>query len=186
MMQNINEIYECLENKLYLPALALALTLPDICGQIEYPEYISNSGYRKVSKQYEAWCRNWLEVYFSDYTGYNQNSKQANNPYFTADMCYQLRCSFLHSGNIDVIDERDNPYQYTFDLSIGGATKVGKSWYNNDKSRIYKNVRIDIEELCRNICAAVSQYYAYKGVEYFEDYNPKIININTRLANLNK
>lgn len=37
MIEKIYAIEHALECKCYLPALALALTLPDICGQIEYP-----------------------------------------------------------------------------------------------------------------------------------------------------
>ena len=37
MLEKIEAIEKALDNKSFLPALALALTLPDICGQIEYP-----------------------------------------------------------------------------------------------------------------------------------------------------
>ncbi len=38
MIEKIKDINLLLTNKSYLSALALSLTIPDICGQIEYPD----------------------------------------------------------------------------------------------------------------------------------------------------
>jgi hypothetical protein len=38
LLEKIKDINLALTNKSYLSALALSLTLPDICGQIEYPD----------------------------------------------------------------------------------------------------------------------------------------------------
>lgn len=38
MINKIEAIEEAVKHKCYLPALSLALTIPDICGQIEYLE----------------------------------------------------------------------------------------------------------------------------------------------------
>jgi len=57
-------------------ALALALTIPDICGSIEFPKE------PKVGRRYTDWCDTWgkmLAVSGAD--------------------CYALRCAFLHSGS---------------------------------------------------------------------------------------
>ena len=37
ILARIDEIEKSLENECYIAALALALTLPDICGKAEYP-----------------------------------------------------------------------------------------------------------------------------------------------------
>lgn len=34
----VNEIKDALDNKCYFPALALALTIPDMCGIVEFPK----------------------------------------------------------------------------------------------------------------------------------------------------
>lgn len=36
--QIIKEINTCLKNGCYIVALTIALTLPDICGKVEYPK----------------------------------------------------------------------------------------------------------------------------------------------------
>ncbi|MFY0781814.1 hypothetical protein [Peribacillus simplex] len=59
MLDKIKDINLALNNKSYLSALALSFTLPDICGKIEYPHFKSNSGKRKVGKQYAVWFDDW-------------------------------------------------------------------------------------------------------------------------------
>lgn len=44
MRQTINAIRDAIEKECWLPALALALTIPDVMGQIVYPEYASPRG----------------------------------------------------------------------------------------------------------------------------------------------
>ena len=46
----IEEIYKCLDSKLWQSALALSLTIPDICGQIEFKEMKTKDGRRLVGK----------------------------------------------------------------------------------------------------------------------------------------
>ena len=36
----ISEVRRCLDSGYYRAALALALTIPDICGLVEYPEKV--------------------------------------------------------------------------------------------------------------------------------------------------
>lgn len=41
---------------------------------------------------------------------------KAKNPYFTGEMCYSLRCSFLHDGNSDIKnwgDKEDADFHYS-------------------------------------------------------------------------
>ncbi|MFT8320094.1 MAG: hypothetical protein ABF649_04245 [Bacillus sp. (in: firmicutes)] len=54
MLNKIEEIKQALKCECYLPALALALTLPDICGQIEYHQFVNKKGNRLFGKQYKA------------------------------------------------------------------------------------------------------------------------------------
>ncbi len=45
--QIIKEINACLKNGCYIAALTTALTLPDICGKVEYPNDGNSSRYKK-------------------------------------------------------------------------------------------------------------------------------------------
>ena len=59
-------------------ALALALTLPEICGYIEYPQL---GGQGDVGEHYRRWCDEWARMLVVD--GAN---------------CYALRCAYPHNG----------------------------------------------------------------------------------------
>ena len=104
MKSKIIEIRKCLDAELYQTALALALTLPDVCGQIEYPSLSS------VGKRYEKWVETYID---KDEMGNNLEYWKTipvdesvtggeRFPVFTAKNLYELRCSFLHSGNEEI------------------------------------------------------------------------------------
>lgn len=199
MEDRIVEIYQSLENDLYQSALALALTIPDICGQIEYPKLINKrTGNRLVGKQYKRWFREWVEHYYADETGWTKDYKFAKKPYFTAKMCYDLRCSFLHSGNddIDEYGETENQnfyFVYNFELCINGTDSIQERWSELDKvnNKTIKHllVRIEIVDLCKNICRAAESYYQKKGAKYFEDKKVSILDIDkewNKIHQLNK
>ncbi|MDB1956853.1 hypothetical protein PMY38_11265 [Clostridium tertium] len=198
MIEKINAIKQALECECYLPALSLALTLPDICGQIEYPDYIFNNGNRNVGKQYKSWFDEWVNKYFADSSGLTDDFKQAKNPYFTGKMCYELRCSFLHSGNSDINDfgekeDEKNKYSYHFELCINGCDSLGAYWKcsqpDNIKTQKLITVRIDISTLCQNLLLAAEDYYKYKGNKFFIEHTLKIIDIKKKtqfIEDLNK
>lgn len=85
----VNEIRSCLENDSNLAALALALTLPDICGKAEHPE-------KSVTNRYI----DWYQDHIGKYEKSRINSLDEDLPYLSGELVYQLRCSFLHAGDI--------------------------------------------------------------------------------------
>jgi hypothetical protein len=185
MLEKINDIQKALNNDCYLSALALALTLPDICGMIAYPNLLNNRGKRQVGKQYARWFDEWVNQYYADPEGWNDDYSQAINPYFTGQMCYQLRCKFLHEGhpNIDPWGQEDDGhklYQYSFELSVGGADLKSKSWSPNDlfngKVKERHLVSIDIEKLCESICLAAQTYYDQTEKRKFKQSTIKYVN----------
>lgn len=179
MIEKIISIKQALESECYLPALALALTLPDICGQIEYPDYLNDKGKRLVGKQYVAWFDNWVDHRYADPSGWMKDRNRAKNPYFTGKMCYALRCSFLHSGNTDHEDlgkREDEQNRYSFELCVNGCDMVGFT-VEKHLQRNIENIRIDINALCNNLCLSAEEYYQHKGKEVFNDHVIKILDI---------
>src|SRR3977135_3869881 len=67
-------------------ALSLALMMPDICGSLEDP------GPRKSEKRYVRWFNQWALPRFKDHY----------HVYVSAEDCYQLRCSLIHSGSSEI------------------------------------------------------------------------------------
>jgi hypothetical protein len=178
MLDKIRDINLALNNNSYLSALALSLTLPDICGQIEYPDLKNSRGKRLVGKQYATWFDDWVSHYYADNAGWTEEGK-AKNPYFTGKMCYSLRCSFLHGGNSAIENWGDQEdvdfyYSYQFELAIGGADKTGLSWghqpHNNSKILKVNSVRVNIDKLCECICRSAERYYRGKEPSVFKDH----------------
>ena len=77
MEQILNEIQMALSARLYFVALAMTLTLPDICSGLESPDG-ETSGPR-----YKAWYTTNLSAQF---------------PWLTDVDCYSLRCGVVHQG----------------------------------------------------------------------------------------
>ncbi len=59
-MNKIEDIKKALGNGAYLSALALTLTLPDIYGQVEYPDE------KKVGERYVPWFNNYVYKFISN------------------------------------------------------------------------------------------------------------------------
>ena len=94
LSDRLSEIQKALDCKLYQSALSLALTVPDICGQINYPK-------DKTGKRYKKWFDKFVKddyiynpEYNQDYTAFTDGKY-----YFDGAACYALRCAFLHSGD---------------------------------------------------------------------------------------
>ena len=179
MIDKIRDIEIALKNNSYLSALALSLTIPDICGKIEYPHFKDYRGKRNVGKQYAEWFDNWVNQYFADNTGWTKDYTKSKKPYFTGKMCYSLRCSFLHDGNSDIkdwgdLEDANNYYSYEFELAVGGADSFGLSWINqnsnNRKIMKTKILRVNIDKLCESICLAAENYYREKESILFKNH----------------
>ncbi|EJS73985.1 hypothetical protein [Bacillus cereus] len=187
MLDKIRDIEIALKNKSYLSALALSLTLPDICGEIEYPDFKHNNGRRNIGKQYATWFDDWVNHYYADSTGWIDDYAKAKTPLFTGEMCYSLRCSFLHAGNSHIknwgVEEDDDYlYAYEFRLAVSGADSFGIHWLNqaDDNSKIMKinTVTVNIDKLCECICLSAERYYQKKDSNLFKDHNIKLIDFN--------
>lgn len=195
MLEKIKDIKLALNNKSYLSALALSLTLPDICGEIEYPHFKNKKGKRIIGKQYAAWFDDWVNHYYADNTGWIEDGSKAKNPYFTGEMCYSLRCSFLHDGNSYIKnwgdkEDADFRYSYEFELAVSGADLNGSSWgsQTNNNSKILKTkiVRVNIDKLCEYICLSAKRYYREKDPNIFNDHNIKLIDFNRGISTIKR
>ena len=152
ILARIDEIEICLENECYLAALALALTLPDICGKAEYPE-------KGVGRRYIQW--------FDQYVGSYQKSQSpysADMPYLSGEVVYSLRNNFLHAGNPNIEKEKIKDELCKIDqfCLIAGKSLIG------DTSRVSYGKELEIKErgytvnvrlLCKRLCQTARGYY---------------------------
>lgn len=71
----LKDIEKALDNELYFIALQSVLTLPDICGSIEYDT-------NRVGQRYTDWYNTYMNTKVN----------------LTAEQCYGFRCKLLHQG----------------------------------------------------------------------------------------
>lgn len=150
MKQTIAAIRDAVAKERWLPALALALTIPDVLGQVAYPELVNNRGKMLVGQQYGRWFHENVEHRLADHTGHD-DGWDAKRPYFTADMCYKLRCEILHVGNDDIAfeygdREEDRDYGYDFELRVNACNSFGSWWATpHGGERVTEHVRVCID-----------------------------------------
>jgi len=184
MKQTITAIRDAIDKECWLPALALALTVPDVLGQVAYPNY-------GVGRRYRTWFHENVEHRFADHTGYDDNW-DAKRPYFTADMCYKLRCEILHAGNDDIdfeygAREEDRDYDYDFELRVHACNSFGSWWVSpHGDERITEHVRvcIDIKTLCDALCEEAERFMQHVSEEELEGHSVRIVDV-AEFARLN-
>jgi hypothetical protein len=120
-------------------ALSLALMLPDICGSIEDP------GPGKSQARYEAWYKKWLEPTYKTF--------------LTAADCFQLRCSYLHSGSTDVEEKQVvdiESLKFFDDTMKGHCNYVGGNSINGVLQQTY--LQLNAAQFCRDVFDAVDKW----------------------------
>ena len=185
LKQRIEEVQLCVKQQMWQAALVLALTIPDICGQIKFPSPTKRN--RKGKENYIKWFHEYVEFHFADEKGLNQDG-YAVNPYFTGVMCYNLRCAFLHCGNDDT-DKISDEIGHEFTLVINACDSIKKNSADEnsadensadensadensadensaDENSADENsagevieVRVDIANLCTHICDGALRFY---------------------------
>lgn len=160
-LHRIEEVELNIADGRWQSALALALTLPDICGGIAFPELVKRyrdgrimldrqkNPTRDVGGQYVRWFDEFAASFF-------KVADHDEAPYICGDRCWQLRCEYLHQnkGFLNAEDES----AVRFHLGINCGTSICQL----DKSSVQDgtmDIRIDIEQFCLRMCRAARSYY---------------------------
>ncbi len=160
-LSRIREIEWNIEDGRWQSALALALTLPDICGGIEYPELVktyrdgrimrdrSGEPTRDVGSQYIRWFDQFAAEYF-------KRNPEDGEPYLSGERCWQLRCEYLHQNKGFANEEGQT--ETHFHLGINCGTSVCMSEPGGTE-RQNEHIRLDIQQICSRMCLAARAYY---------------------------
>ncbi|UYZ85346.1 hypothetical protein MTZ49_07305 [Entomomonas sp. E2T0] len=164
MLKKIEDIKKALEAKAYLSALALTLTLPDICGKIAYPN-------DKNGERYIKWFNENLTKY--DYPKeFDEKLK------FDGKKCWKLRCAFLHEGSINGIPDIDK-FELSISKSFNGLYGASKYSINGNEENPSYAIRLDIAQICFRIYSCAEAFYdKHEDKSVFEDQNITIIDID--------
>ena len=177
-LHRIEEVELNIEDGRWQSALALVLTLPDICGDIAFPEIIkryrdgravldrNQRPTRDVVNQFIRWFDTYAAPFF-------KVSAQDISLYICGERCWQLRCEYLHQ-NKGFANTEDNT-SIRFHLGVNCGTSVCQlDRIGSDNS--LTDIRIDIEQFCRRMCQAARAYYEVEHTEKdFNLYNTPVL-----------
>ena len=128
----LNEIDRAIDAELYFAALALCLTLPDICAALESPNGESNGN------KYKNW--------------YSENL-QDKYPNITPADIWSLRCGVSHQGRFG------NPQMQYGRVLFTIPNPQGNVFHNNI---LNDALNLDAVIFCRDVMAAVRGWFAEK------------------------
>lgn len=156
LLDIIDQVNKSLNDKNYIAALIVALTIPDKCGKMEYTDEQS------VGKRYAAWYDVWC--------GFSNCSESTNNPPdVTGKIIYKLRCALLHDNSTDLQFLSDEEKIDEFALEMFDNNDYCFSVYTSSIiDEQTKQMRIRIIDLCKWICYGAKVYYQ-KNTEKFNN-----------------
>lgn len=144
----VNDINKALTSEAYFSALALTLSLPDVCGKAEYPNL-------KVGERYKKW--------YDDYLGQYETYEGSENPYLSGEVVYSLRNSFLHqvTPNIDknkIFEHRNKKDNFILIIQPKNEFDIYCDSSSLDSSG-EKTYYVNIQRLCFIITHGALAYY---------------------------
>ena len=146
----------------WLAALALTLTLPDICASIEDPD----QKYR---------CSKWWDNNFRASYRYGEGEKD----YVTGAEVFLLRCAYLHEGS-DLSDAKQvERYEATID-KFNFVRSDAYSHLKIDGSRVLLDTSIFCEDMCLRV-EKWEQTVLSKGDAAMQDRASKLLKIYVHL-----
>ena len=177
----ISEVRRCLESRYYHAALVLALTIPDICGLVEYPECR-----KKSSKRYVAWFNDHILV---NYAKKFTPESEVSESYFNGDMCYSLRCKLLHEGNShieakSIIVSGGEGCRSEFRLIVDGSDNYGRTIYSipGCETVAVKRVTLNITDLCEALCRGAEDFYKTRNKGDFINHQLNYVNLSQMIG----
>ena len=93
----IQALEKCVADKNWYGALFIVLTLPDICGKIEYPSKCS-------TQRYKDWFERYLEPHYTKQVG--SPAMGMVHKFLSGSDCYAIRCALLHEGTDEIVEQR--------------------------------------------------------------------------------
>lgn len=160
--QYVKDIRRALKDKCYFAALSLALTLPDICGRVEFPNKSVTEGYI-----------GWYDRYIGEQMA--RENLSGHTPYLSGEVVYNLRNTFLHQGSPVIVGEKVKERCNQVDrfiLVLGDGTIIhSMAMTVQTQDVIVRTLYVDVTYLCSCICSNAERYYSSCRNKFFFEYN---------------
>jgi hypothetical protein len=144
MKRFTDAVVRSVETQNWFSAIALALTLPDICGALETPR--EQNGVR-----YKRWFKQWMEPTYSVVI-----PVIGPHVFLSADNCWALRCSYLHAGNGEI---RPGNIQSALEsFHFIEPPHNGRTIHMNKVGEV---LQLQVDKFCDEMIAAVEEWQGY-------------------------
>lgn len=163
----IESINKSIADENWTSALAIAFMLPDMCSQLEYTDL------NYVGDKYRKWFNNYLHDKYNDW-----------QPMLSAHDFYALRCSYLHSGESDISENKQRKLVDEFKFRAPKISKGKRTGSHLIKIDKYLILRVDL--FCLEICEAVGKWIEHNKDDIkIQNKVAKIIEIDDESILLN-
>lgn len=124
MKRFTDSIRKSVNNKNWYAAVAMALTLPDICGNIKWPKEAS-------TKRSIRW--------------FNESDLSSKSKFLKAENFYALRCSYIHEGSGNIESQRISDDMLRVDIiePIGNGCSIGYNKFTTVEGKNILQVQAD-------------------------------------------
>jgi hypothetical protein len=122
-------------------ALALALTLPDICGRID-------DASAKVGDRYSAWFNRYMAHCYVHHVG----PLHIRHEFLTGADFYALRCAVLHEGRDQITEQRARKVLERFMFVV---PPPGAEVHNTQYGAM---LQLQVDVFCRQLLSGVEQW----------------------------
>lgn len=167
--QILFEMNKSLDNECYLSALAMALVLPDICGEAEYPNELPEPRYIK-----------WLDKYVVPFERFQNKNNDVEMLELTSSIIYKLRNSIMHDGSPEISLKKKQRKTDKFELVIDEKNELNLyadssavEYHETDENKkiTSRNYKISVRRLCLILSKTAESYY--------KENKSKFVNNNT-------
>lgn len=137
----VSAIRGAIDQRNWYAALALSLTMPDICGRLESPN-------QRSQKRYVQWCDKYLTPRYTSPVG----PASVPHIFLNGDDCYALRCAVLHEGSDEIVTQqaRKALESFFFVAPIDGIVI-----HNN---QVGSRLQLQVDIFANDICAGVDRW----------------------------
>ena len=142
-MQNfIEATKKAIDNENWYAALALSLSMPDICGRLEDPD-------KRPGARYVDWFDKYL---LHNYQGTVGPYSKSLHTFLSGEDCYALRCAFLHQGEFRLTDQ---PVRQVLEKISFTIPHPNWDIHKNQKEGV---LQLEVARFCQEVCDAVKQW----------------------------
>lgn len=163
MEQFIVALNKSLGCKNWYGALFIALSLPDICGNFQFP------GEPSSEKRYS----NWFDIYLKNKYSKPIGPTSEIHEFLSGSDCYALRCAYLHEGLDDITMQKSRK---ALDKFVFVAPREGFLVHLNQSN---SKLQLQTDIFCKNIAEAVEGWYRSLSEEEKGRVNSRLVRINS-------